>query len=66
MTAEAVRPTAEPRGSDTREARPALPDPDSAAWRERMGDALTAGNVGAMADLLLAGIAQPAAPEPRR
>ena len=41
-----------------------LPDPDSREWRDRMDDALATGNLGAMADLLLAGIAKPKAPEP--
>ena len=63
MTAQAGRPTGEHPASEPRRA---LPDPDSAAWRARMGDALTAGNLGAMADLLLAGVAPAAMPEPRR
>lgn len=53
--------------ADTRLDPPAtLPDPDSAAWRRRMGAALTDGNVGAMADLLLAGIARPSSQGPQR
>jgi len=34
-------------------------DPNSAEWRDRMDDALTTGNIAAMADLLLAGPDRP-------
>lgn len=49
MTAQADRPNVEA----------AIPNPDSVEWRALMGEALERGNLGQMADLLLAGIAKP-------